>query len=128
MDHRWPRGVLPGSGRLADKAEERESEFWDAHVGPLSVMVLHHCPLFAPPLLRSLHVNKTKQEMNKLGGDLKAVNLFLVIKSMQVINEQPGLLFQVQQSLIFCRNAAASILLHLKQLRICVGAETSSPL
>lgn len=68
VNHRWPRGVLPGSGRLADKAEERKSKFWDAHVGPLSVMVVHHRPLVAPPLLRSLQVNKTKQEMNKLRG------------------------------------------------------------
>lgn len=46
--------VLLSFGRLADEAEQRQSELWDAHVGPLGVMVLHDRPLVAPPLLGAL--------------------------------------------------------------------------
>lgn len=57
--------VPPGFGRLADEAEQRQSELWDAHVGPLGVMVLHHRPLVAPPLLGALWV------VEKTGSDEK---------------------------------------------------------
>lgn len=46
--------VLLSFGRLADEAEQRQSELRDAHVGPLGVMVLHDRPLVAPPLLGAL--------------------------------------------------------------------------
>lgn len=65
MHHHRPHVVRPDSRRLADEAEQRKSELWDAHVGPLSVMVVLHRPLVAPPLLGALQEDETKQEMNK---------------------------------------------------------------
>lgn len=65
MHHHRPHVVRPDSRRLADEAEQWKSELWDAHVGPLSVMVVQHRPLVAPPLLGALQEDKTKQEINK---------------------------------------------------------------
>lgn len=54
VHHHRPHVVRPGSGRLADEAEQRQSELWDAHVGPLGVMILRHCALAVVPFLRTL--------------------------------------------------------------------------
>lgn len=55
----WPavhhqRGRITGvsSWRLAHEAEQRQAELWNAHVRPLGVMKLSHCPQIL--LLRAL--------------------------------------------------------------------------
>lgn len=54
VDHHRLHAVRPASRRLADEAEQWNSELWDPHVGPLGVMVLHHNPLIVSLLLGSL--------------------------------------------------------------------------
>lgn len=60
VDHHWSRVLRPGFGGLLDEAEQRQAELWDAHVGPMGVMVLSNSPLQAPPLLRALQETNTK--------------------------------------------------------------------
>lgn len=69
VNHQWPHVICPGSGRLADEAEERQSQVWNASVRPLGVMILCHSPLISPflgpPLLRTLQVDKNKAVSNR---------------------------------------------------------------
>lgn len=58
MHHHRPHISRPGLRGRPHKRQQGKSVFWDAHVGPLSVMKVKHRPLLTAALLWALEAEK----------------------------------------------------------------------